>query len=121
MVTGGARRDGHARPRRCLACGTIFVTEHDGGRPPVVCPACQPAHAARLAAHRQQRYRQRRREQADQIAERREQQAAFQAERLRRDHPAVVDILLRHVSPEVADLVIDTLLRQRAEDGQKGG
>jgi hypothetical protein len=61
------------------------------------------------------RYRQRQQEQAEYVAYSRERQAAGQARRLLAEHPAAAEVLLTRVSPEVADLVIDELLRLDAE------
>jgi len=97
--------------RRCGQCGVHFTSPYRGGRPPVVCAACRAPHAAALAAQRMRRYRRRQQEQTDYVAYSREQQAAYQARRLRAEHPAAVEVLLHRVSPEVADLVIDELLR----------
>lgn len=97
--------------RRCADCGVAFTAAFTGGRPPVVCPPCRPAHLADLAARRQRHYRQRQQERAENVAYSREQQAAYQARRLVAEHPAAVEVLLHRVSPEVADLVIDELLR----------
>ena len=106
--------------RRCPRCGAVFTAQYAGGRPPVVCPTCRPAHQAELTARRTRRYRQRQAEQAEHVAYSREQQAAYQASRLLAQHPAAVDVLVAQVSPEVADLVIDELLRQRAAAQQRG-
>ncbi len=100
--------------RRCPRCGVTFTAHYAGGRPPVVCPACRPAHQAALAARRTRRYRQRQAQQAEYAAYSRGQQATYQAGRLLAQHPAAVDVLVAQVSPEVADLVIDELLRRRA-------
>ena len=80
----------------------------------MVCPACRPAHQAELAARRTRRYRQRQAERAEYVAYSRGQQAAYQAGHLLAQHPTAVDVLVSQVSPEVADLVIDDLLRRRA-------
>jgi hypothetical protein len=77
----------------------------------VVGAACRSAHAAELAARRQRRYRERQQARAADLAYRRERQAAYQARRLLAEHPAAAAVLRRWVSPEVADLVIDALLR----------
>jgi hypothetical protein len=87
----------------------------------MACPACRPIHEAELAARRQRRYRQRRQEQVEQVAYSRQRQAVYQARRLLAEHPAAVEVLLTQVSPEVADLVIDELLRQCAASDQRGG
>ncbi len=100
--------------RRCSRCGAAFTTQYAGGRPPVVCSACRPAHQAALAARRTRRYRQRQAERAEYVAYSREQQAAYQAGHLLAQHPTAVDVLVAQVSAEVADLVIDELLRRRA-------
>jgi hypothetical protein len=114
-------RHGDALPRRCARCGAAFAAPPTGGRPAVACPACRSAHAAELAARRQRRYRQRQQERAESAAYTRERQAAYQARRLLAEHPAAVEVLVDRVSPEVADLVIDELLRRRAASDQKGG
>lgn len=97
--------------RWCRHCGAQFTSDYAGGRPPVVCAGCRSAHEADLAAQRMRRYRQRRQEQAEYVAYGRERQAASQARRLLTEHPAAAEVLLTRVSPEVADLVIDELLR----------
>ena len=101
--------------RPCQHCGTMFTAPYIGGRPAVVCTSCRAAHAAALAAQRMRRYRQRQQEKAEYVAYSRERQAAWQARRLLAEHPAAVEVLLTRVSPEVADLVIDALLRLDAE------
>ena len=116
-----ANRHDDALPRRCARCGAAIVAAPAGGRPPMACPTCRSAHAADGAARRQRRYRQRRREQAEQVAYSRQRQAAYQARRLLAEHPAAVAVLVDRVSPEVADLVIDELLRRRAAGDQRGG
>jgi hypothetical protein len=116
-----ANRHSDALPRRCARCGAVFAAPSAGGRPPLACPTCRPIHEAELAARRQRRYRQRRQEHAEQVAHSRQRQAAYQARRLLTEHPAAVEVLLTRVSPEVADLVIDELLRQRAAGDQRGG
>ncbi len=105
--------------RRCPRCGAAFTTQYAGGRPPVVCSACRPAHQAALAARRTRRYRQRQAERAEYAAYSWGQQAAYQAGRLLAQHPTAVDVLVAQVSPEVADLVIDELLRRRAATQQR--
>ncbi len=115
MSSLAPNRHGDAALLRCCPrCGATFTAHYAGGRPPVVCSACRPAHQAALAARRTRRYRQRQAEQAEYAAYSREQQAAYQAGRLLAQHPAAVDVLVAQVSPEVADLVIDELLRRRA-------
>ena len=84
-------------------------------------PGLPLVHAAEVAARRQRRYRQRQQERAESVAYSRERQAAYQARRLLAEHPAAVEVLVDQVSPEVADLVIDELLRRRAAGDQKGG
>jgi hypothetical protein len=116
-----ANRHADALPRRCARCGAAFIAPPAGGRPPVACPACRAAYAAEVGARRQRRYRQRRQDQAEQVADSRARQAAYQAGRLLAEHPAAVEVLVDRVSPEVADLVIDELLRRRAAGDQKGG
>ena len=116
-----ANRHGDAAPRRCARCGAAFTAPPAGGRPAVACPTCRPLHEAEVAARRQRRYRQRRQEQAEHVAHGRQRQAAYQAGRLLAEHPAAAEVLLSRVSPEVADLVIDELLRRRAASDQKGG
>ena len=101
-------------PRRCPRCGAAFTAQYAGGRPPVVCSACRPAHQAELAARRTRRYRQRQAERAEYVAYSQGQQAAYQAGHLLAQYPTAVDVLVAQVSPEVADLVIDELLRRRA-------
>jgi hypothetical protein len=116
-----ANRHGDAAPRRCARCAAAFTAPPAGGRPAVACPTCRPIHEAELAARRQRRYQQRRQEQAEHVAYSRARQAAFQARRLLAEHPAAAEVLVDQVSPEVADLVIDELLRRRAAGDQKGG
>lgn len=111
-LTGDPVRESVRRlTRRCGQCGVHFTSPYRGGRPPVVCAACRATHAAALAAQRMRRYRQRQQERAEHGAYSRERQAAYQARRLLAEHPAAVAVLLQRVSPEVADLVIDELLR----------
>ena len=114
-------RHGDALPRRCARCGAAFAGPYAGGRPAVACPTCRPIHEAEVAARRQRRYRQRRQERADAVADSRARPAAYQAGRLLAEHPAAVEVLVSRVSPEVADLVIDELLRRRTVGDQRGG